>query len=293
MISIVICSINRDLFNQVSQSIADTIGVDYEIIRIDNTVVHMGICEAYNRGASEAKFPYVCFLHEDILIKSANWGAEIISFFETNSQVGLVGVAGSAFKSQFPSIWAQALFQTDHINVIQHYRNNVVLESNGVPGSFVEVKTLDGVCLFTTKEVLKKNSFDSLNFDRFHCYDLDFCLQVGQHSRLFVYHGLLIEHFSSGSLNKDWVNYSIKVSEKWKDILPIGDIPDSHKKAIEWRNRKVFFFRMNILGYPFGATIRIFLRFGFLKNTSFIDLAKFIYQMIGQKLKLLPKKPFY
>ncbi len=293
MISIIICSINSALFDQVSKSIAETIGIDYELIQIDNTITNYGICKAYNLGANKAKFPYLCFLHEDILIRSNNWGTEIVKFFEQNQQVGVVGVAGSEYKSLVPSVWAQGLYNTDHANLIQHYRKTVSMHKETAGNQFSEVKTLDGVLLFTTAKVWEKHPFDEVTFDKFHCYDLDFCLQIGQHYQLFVYNNLLIEHFSSGSLNKDWVHYSIKLAEKWSNLLPVGNIPTDQKKAIEWRNRKILFFRMNILGYPIKTSLKIFMKWDFIKNTSFINLMSFTYQVIGQKFNLLEKKTLY
>jgi glycosyltransferase involved in cell wall biosynthesis len=292
MISIVICSINKLLFEQVSKNIAETIGVEFEIIQIDNSITNYGICKAYNIGAAQAQFNYICFLHEDILIKSSNWGTEIINFLKKYKNVGIVGVAGSTYKSLVPSVWAQGLHGTDYANLIQHYRKNVSINTERIGEHFSEVKTLDGVFLFTKKEIWQNNRFDEATFDKFHCYDLDFCLQVGQQFKIFVFNNLLIEHFSSGSLNKDWVNYSIKLTEKWQNLLPIGNIPEAHQKDIEWRNRKIFFFRMNILGYPFLTSVKIFLKFGFIKDFSFFKTLGFVNAIILRKLKIT-NKPFY
>lgn len=292
MISIIICSINPTLFEQVSKSINATIGVEYEIIQIDNREANDGICKAYNEGAKKANFPYLCFLHEDILIKSTNWGMPIINFFEHNPEAGLVGVAGSIYKSLVPSVWAQGLHATDHANLIQHYRKTISMHTEYVAEGFSEVKTLDGVFLFTKKEIWEKYPFDASTFDKFHCYDLDFCLQVGQKHQLFVYNHLLIEHFSSGSLNVDWVNYSIKLSDKWAQVLPVGDIPASHQRDIEWRNRKIFFFRMNILGFPFSTSLKTFLGYGYKKNFSVFKTLGFVKDILLRKLKLTDK-PFY
>lgn len=292
MISIIICSINDVLFNQVTESIENTIQVPFEIIKIDNKANQFGICKAYNDGADKANFPYLCFLHEDILIKSSNWGAGIIQFFEQNPNLGIVGVAGAIYKSLVPSVWAQGLHATDHANLIQHYRKNVSMHTESATEAFSEVKTLDGVFLLTKKEVWKKYPFDEHTFDKFHCYDLDFCLQVGQQHQIFVYNHLLIEHFSSGSLNVDWVNYSIKLSEKWKQVLPVGDIPESQQRDIEWRNRKIFFFRMNILGFPFSTSLKIFLGFGYKKTFPLFKTLGFLKAILLRKLKL-SDKPFY
>jgi glycosyltransferase involved in cell wall biosynthesis len=292
MISIIICSINKTFFDQVEKSVKETIGVIYEIIRIDNTIVNYGICKAYNEGAKQAKYDYLCFMHEDILFRSDNWGNILIDFFKSSPKTGLVGVAGSSYKSLVPSIWAQGLFNTDYRNIVQHYKNLQVSEV-GNQTEFNEVKTLDGVFLFTKKTIWEKHPFDDLNFDKFHCYDLDFSLQIGQDYKLFVCNGVLIEHFSSGSLNKDWLKYSIKLSEKWKHYLPVGNLKPEQQKEVEWRNRKILFFRMNILGYPFKTAVQQFFKYDFVKFTSFSNMIGFTANLLGQKLKIIKKKPFY
>ncbi len=50
MISIIICSRDADYLRKVSENVAATIGVPYEIQAIDNSKGAYGICEAYNLG---------------------------------------------------------------------------------------------------------------------------------------------------------------------------------------------------------------------------------------------------
>lgn len=73
MISIIICSKNKDLLKDVSANIELTIGVPYEIIAIENNKGEFGICKAYNDGASKAKYDIFCFMHEDISFETQNW----------------------------------------------------------------------------------------------------------------------------------------------------------------------------------------------------------------------------
>jgi len=292
MISIIICSCKENFFQQVIKSIDETINLPYEIVKIDNSQGQYGICKAYNLGAKKASFDYLCFLHEDIIFKSGDWGNKLINFFITQQNTGIIGIAGSRYKSLCPSSWAQGLFETDYINIVQCYGKETSHVNNLEQKGYVEVVTLDGVFLFTHKHVWKDNKFDEVKFDRFHCYDLDFCLQVAQNRKLFVSNEVLIEHFSSGDLNRDWVNYSITLAEKWKNSLPKGDLPGHQQKEIEWRNRKIFFFRMNILNYSLLSSLKVFLKWGFFTNFSLPKTFHFIKDIILTKLKISNKR-FY
>ena len=294
MLSIIICSINQSYFTQVSRNIEESIGgVPYEIIKIDNSTGEHGTSSAYNLGAAQAKYDIFCFLHEDIRFHSKQWGKIISKYIQENNKVGLIGIAGSTFKSLVPSIWAQGLHQTDYLNIIQHYKTGRSIITPDYPSTWNEVKTLDGVLLCCPKRVWEKHPFDQENFDKFHLYDLDFCTQVGEKHKIFVCTGVLIEHFSSGQLNKDWVEYSLKYADKWKHLLPLGNLSKKQQNDIEWRNRKILFFRMNILGYPPLKIIKVFFGYKFLVNTSLLKVLHFCIKLLAHKMGIIKAPKYY
>lgn len=287
MISIVVCSINQENFSAFETSLSNSIGVEYEIIRIENSITDYSIAKAYNLGAKKAIYPYICFVHEDVFFRNEKWGADLIKFFERNPSAGVVGIAGSTVKTLIPSIWANGLFDTDYYNLIQYYKetdSSAHLHFRNGNEDYVEVKTLDGVFLFTTKEIWATHKFDE-TLAKFHCYDLDFCIQVGQHRKNYVAFTVLLEHLSNGSLNKDWTAASIRLSEKWKHVLPLGNLDKKKMRAIEWKNRRVFFYRMNILKYAPKQIISQFLKWNYLKNFSLIDHLSFAKELLKLKLK--------
>ena len=111
MISIVICSANKEELGQVSENIRNTVGVVHEIIAIDNRTAGRGICEVYNEGARRARFDILCFMHEDIEMRTAGWGAKVLDIFNQNPQLGLLGIAGGGYKSLAPSSWYNYFLQ--------------------------------------------------------------------------------------------------------------------------------------------------------------------------------------
>ena len=58
MLSIIICSISPERLQEISQNIHATIGVEHEIIAIDNREKCWSIARAYNEGARQARYPY-------------------------------------------------------------------------------------------------------------------------------------------------------------------------------------------------------------------------------------------
>ncbi len=60
----------------------------------------------YNIGTRQAKYPFVCYADEDIEIKAINWGYKVNELFMANKQLGLLGIAGSDYKTAIPSGWS-------------------------------------------------------------------------------------------------------------------------------------------------------------------------------------------
>lgn len=228
MISVIICSIDKTLLKAVRQNITTTIGVEHEIIAIDNLNSDKGICEVYNEGVALAKYPLLCFLHEDIMIKSDGWGKTVAEVFR-QEKVGLLGVAGSTYRSIVPSGWFpphEFGNKSWRLNIIQgsRYKNNAEKFEyfNPRKESLSKVTCVDGVWFCTTKKIAQTIKFDSQLLPGFHGYDIDYSLAVGQHYEVLVGYDILLSHASDGNFNDEWLKQIIKVQHKYREILPLN-----------------------------------------------------------------------
>jgi len=257
MISIVISSVNKQNLENVRQNIANSIGVPYEIIAYENGEGDKGICEIYNEGARAANFDILCFMHEDIIIKTPNWGAVVINNFALNESLGLLGIAGSSFKTQAPSGWGTPVYEVDtnFYNYEQHFKHSSKKSMHAYHNprgkKLEKVVVLDGVWFCTTKAVLSKCRFDEDLFKGFHCYDLDFSLTVGQFFDVAVTFDILLEHFSEGGYNREWFSDTLKLHEKWQAKLPKTIEPISDKLIAKMEKRALLriLFKMVQLGF--------------------------------------------
>ena len=253
MISIIISTYQPNYLDALTNNIEATIGnIPYELIPIHNPG-KMGICEAYNTGAAQAKYPYLCFMHEDVLFETPSWGERVVAHLK-DSETGAIGVAGAAYKCKVPLSWS-VVKRYRATNLIQHYGSTKQKETTHVnPGDSetYRVVALDGVFIGTRKEVWEAIKFDAHTFKGFHGYDIDFSLAVAQHYKLFVVFDLLIEHFSQGNPNQDWLAAAVKISEKWKRHLPAHclDLEDDAIAEIEQHCKKRF--RKKLKRYPMG-----------------------------------------
>ena len=226
------------MLSKMKENIAATIGVNFELIAIDNSIAQQGICKVYNEAVGKATYDIVCFIHEDVIIHSNNWGQHLVKLFEDVS-IGLAGVSGTVYKSAYPAVWSACDQSLYRINTIQHFEGQplpVKAVVNPLQQSFDEVAVIDGVFMATKKDVATAFPFDESMLKGFHCYDLDFSFSIGTKYKIVVSYAILLEHFSEGHLNKNWLNDSLKLHKKWEAILPklTGEMSEVLKRKSDY-----------------------------------------------------------
>jgi hypothetical protein len=251
MISIIISSVSKTQLNDVSANIAATIGVPYEIIATDNSNGEKGICEVYNSAAQRAQYDIICFMHEDVIIKTINWGEVVQHIFAGDDSIGLAGIVGSTYKSLMPSGWVcYGLHELLHYNIIQSFKRSDTPTkheyNNPDNEKLTPVACVDGVWFCTTKKVVAEIKFDEKLLTGFHGYDIDFSLAVNQKYKVVVTYDVLLNHLSEGGFERDWLLDTLKLHDKWKRNLPlhIANINKKQRLLIEWQTFKVFMRQM-------------------------------------------------
>ena len=236
MLSIIVCSRECDISDNLRKSISQTIGCEHELVIIDNSKGTYSIFSAYNEGVKRAKGDIFCFCHEDILFHSTDWGSLVQNVFSDDS-IGVVGVIGTHFLPNAPMYWWSSPFISQYS--INNDKGDVQLNDNReyFHGNLADVVAVDGVCFFIPRPLFDTIRFDDRAFNGFHVYDMDICMQVqGLGKRVCVTDVLTIEHFwSEDSLKNeeymDMLDNNLNVfHEKWKHQLPMVrgiDVPGS------------------------------------------------------------------
>jgi GT2 family glycosyltransferase len=225
MISIIICSRKSYIPLELKENICKTIGLEYEILNIDNSNNKYSIFSAYNEGVRRARFQFLCFMHDDVLFHTNGWGEKVISHFQ-DEKVGIIGTFGSHFMPKTPIGWYQSKLVSGggiqrFIENGKHRTERQMYLSYLKEDLSIEAVVVDGLWFCIPKSVFNLLSFDEHTFSGFHCYDLDICMQIrkeGFHVRIIS--DILIEHFSLGGFNQDWVKNTLLFFEKWKEQLP-------------------------------------------------------------------------
>lgn len=223
MLSIIVCSRNKTLPKKFVDNVMNTVGVDYEIINIDNSENRYTIFSAYNAGFSQRKYPYLCFVHEDVQFHTQNWGEKVISHLE-NPETGIIGLAGSDLVTRIPAAWSTIIFGV--ANIIQSDRTGrkktkIVQYPENYDQSTHSVILLDGVFLCMKSILMNEIKFDE-QLSGFHGYDYDISIQsvVAGYKNYTIY-DVNLEHFSRGKTDYTYYRNLISIFKKWEKYLPL------------------------------------------------------------------------
>ncbi len=216
MISVIICSIDKHKFAKVSQNYAALLKeLDYEIIGIHDA---KSLAEGYNRGIAQSTGSILVFSHDDIEILTPDFSHKLLSYLE---RYDIVGVAGTSCLSS--AVWLEAGQPFIHGLVVLPDSNNngYVINVYGVGSPVAEhIQALDGLFFAVPRRVAESLRFDEINFDGFHCYDLDFTYRAYLAGyRLAVINEITIIHESDGSFNDAWRGYSKRFMQKYDGRL--------------------------------------------------------------------------
>jgi hypothetical protein len=223
MLSIIVCSRNKNLPEDFIDNILKTVGVVYEIISIDNSENQYSIFSAYNIGFTKSKYSYICFVHEDVFFHSINWGEKVIEHLQ-NPNTGIIGLAGAGIVTRVPASWKNLLSLSE--NIIQSDRTgNKATKINRLPLNYNQserpVIILDGVFMCMRRELMEKIHFDE-SLKGFHGYDFDISIQstVKGYVNNVIY-DIELEHFSRGKTDKAYFRNLITIFKKWEFYLPL------------------------------------------------------------------------
>lgn len=240
MISVIVCSVNPELLARLRLNVEATIETSFEILAFDNKEKKRGIAEVYNELVQKAGYEILCFVHEDIIIRSNGWGV-VLEKLLADKKIGLVGISGAVYKSKYSGTWSAchpSLYRTHSIQHFKHEATPIITNINPGNASYAEVAVIDGVFMATRKEIFNQYSFDEKMLKGFHGYDIDYSLQVGQHYKLAVTYEVLLEHLSEGKLSDAWLKNNLPVHKKWKQRLPVqtGYITNAIKKESDYKS---------------------------------------------------------
>ena len=275
MISLIVCTRRSILDHSFQNNIEKTIGSEFEWIIIDNSKNEFNLFEAYNIGIKRSSGDVLCFIHDDIIFHTQNWGERLDSYFENNQEIGLIGIAGSLIKTKTPSAWWDCPENLKVINILQHKAGSSFHRKTGFNDiGLLEVEVIDGVFMAMRKNI---NVYLDEKIGDFHFYDFNLSLEVKSKGfKIAVSQEILLEHFSSGTINEDWCLSALKIHNKYATSLPLGvsNLDNMKIDKIENDNKLKFVDYLLIAGLRYKA-LNYCLKFLFDSRMNRMFLNKF------------------
>ena len=169
-----------------------------------------------------ARYPYLCFMHEDIVFYTQNWGIMAIKAM-SNMAVGLLGVQGCTYFDESTIYWTMSGFKK--ANTILPWQTVRRKEDDfPIPGN--EVVVVDGMWMFARKELFHEIHWDDASYRGFHMYDIDLCMQIKIRGlKIQILNELWIQHNSYGNWNTDFFEGCRMLHEKWDKYFPVSVMP--------------------------------------------------------------------
>lgn len=239
----------------LSANISQTIGVEYEIVHINNSEHRYNIFQAYNKGAELSHGEYLCFMHEDVMFHSFDWG-KIVECQLGNTKVGILGIAGS---ERVSNLYDWRFGHNRISNLIQGhntYGEHSIYYINGIEWNinegYKQVAIVDGCWFCIRTELFKQGKlrFDEDTFNSFHLYDSDISMQVNRLGLdIYICSNIIVEHFSEGLYSEDflvglnaflnkWYAYLPFVTTRQNNVLESSEDVDDAIKSMEMRIQK-------------------------------------------------------
>lgn len=226
MISILVCSANPILLKQFSENVKQNIGIEYELLFFDNQKTGKGICEVYNILAEQSKYEYLCFVHEDVLIRTKDWGKILLDIF-LDQNIGLIGIAGAKYKSKYFSGWftgVKALDCANYTHLGQRGEEKVFLNPDK-ESDIQKVVCIDGVFMCCRKDVWHRTRFNDQLLKGFHFYDIDFSIRAAKICDLVVSYKINLTHLTEGGdYTNNWVETAINYHTTFKNLFSVSCI---------------------------------------------------------------------
>jgi glycosyltransferase involved in cell wall biosynthesis len=212
MISVIFCSIDKAKADATVHQYSNMLGDEpHEIILIQDA---RSLAEAYNRGLKQAKGDIIVLSHDDIeFLQPSTWLSKVKSHLSSFDFIGLAGTT----KLIGPA-WALAgppynFGQVAEMNADGDPYRVLIF---GTPSPVVpNIQAVDGLFMAFKRDVVNKVRFDEVNFNGFHCYDIDFSFSAYKSGfRLGVATDIPVLHASQGSFDGIWGMYAQRLCEK-------------------------------------------------------------------------------
>ena len=222
MISLIICSNNPGKYAAAEATYRAAFGDEpWELIGIHDA---RSLAEAYTRGVAGSRGEILVFSHDDVELFSPEFPRRLKGHLAKFDLIGVCGTSRLA-NARWVSAGPPYIFgQICHLQPDGSMGVDIFCAPRPAVGG---IQGLDGVFFAARRSVFEKVSFDAVNFDGFHLYDLDFSFAAYRAGfKLAVVNDINLLHQSPGAFDHVWTTYAKRFEAKWRgQLFPIAATP--------------------------------------------------------------------
>ena len=213
-ISFIICTTDDNELSESAYYIQRLLHPEH--CKLDIISIHdaQSICAGYNEGMNSSESKYKIYLHQDVRIINPYFLYYILNIFYSNPSIGILGMVGANNFSSDGYMWHSPLngsWIQGKPDVTQSYKSDM--------DKLMNLMLLDGFLLATQYDIQWRDDI----FDGFHFYDASQCMEfikAGYHVAVpYQENRPWCLHDSGWSDTKEYLEYSIKFKNEYKDLL--------------------------------------------------------------------------
>lgn len=125
-------------------------GFSVDIIPIRNAA---SMAQGYDQGMNASDAKYKVYLHQDVLILNKNFIADILTIFQKNNKIGLIGMVGTKQLHSNGCMWSNAMrtgaVRSHCISTVDDYFNIPVSPTR----MYSPVEAIDGLLMATSQDI--------------------------------------------------------------------------------------------------------------------------------------------
>lgn len=139
-------------------------GYEADIIEIRDAA---SMASGYNEGMSQTDAKYKVYLHQDVFIKNKNFIQEILSVFQSNEKIGMIGMVGTPYLIKTGIMW-------EGIRFGGFYRLQECIEKKWINDfypvleGYLEADAVDGLLMATQYDISWREDL----FQKWDFYDV-------------------------------------------------------------------------------------------------------------------------
>lgn len=143
-------------------------GYSIECIGVENA---RSMTQGYNEAMKKTDAKYKVYLHQDTFIINKNFIYDILSLFDSNKDIGLIGIIG-AKKMPTNAIWWDSKQKVGKVYE-SHTGKMDLLSFDEVQDDYCEVQAVDGLIMISQFDIPWRDDI----FDGWHYYDASQCIE--------------------------------------------------------------------------------------------------------------------